>query len=148
MSVEDIARFINEKARTMKREGGGKIHKKQIQGVDYVPAFLHQFLGTFFSYFIFKLQTKISINEINLGVLGSTCVTSLGGMGFEDVMPPFVPILDWSFGVGVNKILKQPVVEGDKVVIGNVMNCNFMVDHRYVDGANCAKLPSVFRDVF
>lgn len=50
--------------------------------------------------------------------------------------------------VSVNGAIKAPVVEGDKVVVGDVMNCNFVVDHRYVDGGKCTKLVPAFRRVF
>lgn len=39
-------------------------------------------------------------------------------------------------------------MEGDKVVVGECMNCNFVVDHRYVDGGKCSKLVPAFRRVF
>ncbi len=50
--------------------------------------------------------------------------------------------------LSANAIMKQPVVEGDKVVVGDIMNCNFVVDHRYVDGGNCSKLTATFKDIF
>jgi len=50
--------------------------------------------------------------------------------------------------LAANAVAKQPVVEGDKVVVGEVMNSNFVVDHRYVDGGNCTKLVGLYRNVF
>lgn len=80
--------------------------------------------------------------------LGSGCVTSIGSLGFEDATAPFTPFANWSVLLSANAITKQPVVEEDKVVVGRVMNCNFVVDHRYIDGGNCTKLMSVFKSVF
>lgn len=48
----------------------------------------------------------------------------------------------------INGSIKAPVIEGDKVVVGDVMNCNFVVDHRYVDGGKCKNLVPNFRRVF
>lgn len=48
----------------------------------------------------------------------------------------------------INGVVKTPVVENDEIKIGEVMNCNFVVDHRYVDGAKCTKLIPAFRRVF
>ena len=48
----------------------------------------------------------------------------------------------------VNAAVKAPVVEGDKIVVGDVMNINFVVDHRYVDGGKCTKLIPALRRVF
>jgi pyruvate dehydrogenase E2 component (dihydrolipoamide acetyltransferase) len=50
--------------------------------------------------------------------------------------------------VAVNASIKAPVVEGDKIVVGDVMNCNFAVDHRYIDGGKCKQLIPAFRHVF
>lgn len=75
-------------------------------------------------------------------------MTSIGSLGFEDATAPFTPFANWSVLLSANAITKQPVVEEDKVVVGRVMNCNFVVDHRYIDGGNCTKLMSVFKSVF
>ena len=56
--------------------------------------------------------------------------------------------MNGTFLLAINKAVKKPVVEGDKIVVGDVMQCNFVVDHRYVDGANCSKLIGIFHDVF
>ncbi len=50
--------------------------------------------------------------------------------------------------VSINASMKAPVVEGDKVVVGEVMNCNFVTDHRYIDGGKCKTLIPAFRHVF
>jgi pyruvate/2-oxoglutarate dehydrogenase complex dihydrolipoamide acyltransferase (E2) component len=50
--------------------------------------------------------------------------------------------------LSVNKSMKTPIVEGDKIVIGETMNCNFTVDHRYIDGGKCVGLIPQFRKVF
>jgi pyruvate/2-oxoglutarate dehydrogenase complex dihydrolipoamide acyltransferase (E2) component len=44
--------------------------------------------------------------------------------------------------------MKAPVVENGKVVVGEVMNCNFVVDHRYIDGGRCTAVVPAFRRVF
>ena len=50
--------------------------------------------------------------------------------------------------LAANAIVDQPVVEDGKVVVGKVMNCNFVVDHRYIDGGNVAGMENIFRKVF
>jgi len=69
-------------------------------------------------------------------------------LGFEDATAPFTGFAHCSVLLAANAVAKQPVVEDGKVVVGDVMNCNFTVDHRYVDGGNCTKLVSVYRSVF
>lgn len=48
----------------------------------------------------------------------------------------------------INASIKSPVIEDGKVVVGEIMNCNFVVDHRYVDGGKCKNLIPAFRRVF
>jgi pyruvate dehydrogenase E2 component (dihydrolipoamide acetyltransferase) len=65
---------------------------------------------------------------------GSTfTITSLGKLGGLLATPilnyPEVGIL------GVHKLVKRPVVKGDQIVIGDVMNLSLSFDHRAIDGA-------------
>jgi pyruvate/2-oxoglutarate dehydrogenase complex dihydrolipoamide acyltransferase (E2) component len=48
----------------------------------------------------------------------------------------------------INKVIKAPVVENDELKVGEVMNCNFAINHQYVDGANITNVASAFRRVF
>lgn len=50
--------------------------------------------------------------------------------------------------VSVNAVVDAPVVEDGKVVVGKVMNVNFIVDHRYIDGGNAKTFMKSFRYVF
>ena len=48
----------------------------------------------------------------------------------------------------MNAVHDEPVAEEGKVVIAKIANVNFVVDHRYVDGAKCKHLVATFRKVF
>lgn len=95
-----------------------------------------------------RLRISIPFLKADANGLGAACVTSLGTLGFEDAVAPQTPFANWTVLLASNAITKQPVVEDDKIVVGNVMNCNFVVDHRYIDGAHCTKLIKVFKAVF
>jgi pyruvate dehydrogenase E2 component (dihydrolipoamide acetyltransferase) len=62
----------------------------------------------------------------------SFTITSLGKLG--GLMAP--PIINYpEVGImGVHAIKKKPVVRGDQIVIGEVMNLSFSFDHRIIDG--------------
>ena len=53
-----------------------------------------------------------------------------------------------TFIASINKAIKAPVVENDEIKVGEVMNCNFAINHQYVDGANITKVTEAFRRVF
>ena len=76
---------------------------------------------------------------------GSTfTITSLGTLGGVLATPilnhPEVGIL------GVHKIAKRPAVEGDKIVVKDLMNLSLSVDHRVVDGYDAARFVADIKD--
>ena len=148
MSVEDIASYLKEKTSKMKKSGGGEEHKKQTGFAKFLPACLVSVLIELTSFFTYKLGISVDSMKIKKRQFGAAYVTSLGSLGFEDAVAPFTGFLNAPILLAANATSKQPVVEGDKVVVGDVMNCNFIVDHRYIDGGNCSKLTSIFKSVF
>lgn len=75
-------------------------------------------------------------------------MTSLGMLNFTDAIAPFTGFANCVFLLSVNAVQDAPVVEDGKVVAGKIMNCNFTVDHRYVDGGRAKKFTSAFQRVF
>ena len=72
-------------------------------------------------------MTGATFSVSNLGMLGIT--------HFEAIInPPEAAIL------AVGKVRKEPVVKGDKIVIGQRMSLTISCDHRVVDGAVGARL--------
>jgi pyruvate dehydrogenase E2 component (dihydrolipoamide acetyltransferase) len=73
---------------------------------------------------------------------GSTSVTNLGMFGTEEfaaiINPPHSSIL------AIGAARKMPVVVGDEIAIGHVMNVTMSVDHRPIDGATAAEWMKVF----
>ena len=132
----------------MKKTEGGEDHKKQTGLIKLLPTAIVAIFMEVIAFLTYKLGISFPSMKINKRAFGAAYITSLGSMGYEDAIAPFTGFLNATFLMASNAITKQPVVEGDKIVIGQVMQCNFTVDHRYIDGANCAKLISVFKNVF
>lgn len=105
-----------------------------------LPAFLISAISKIIFFFVFKLRLHAPSLGLCNDSFGTACVTSVGSLGIEDATAPFTPLANWTVLLTANKILKEAVVEDDKIVIGHVMNCNFNVDHRYVNGGSCTKL--------
>ena len=148
MSVEEIAEFIKTKTSKMKKSEGGEEHKKQTGLAKLLPTALVGVFIELTAFLTYKLGLSFGFMKVPKRAFGAAYITSLGSMGYEDAIAPFTPFLHGTFLLAINKSVKKPVVEGDKIVIGDVMQCNFVVDHRYVDGANCAKLIPIFHNVF
>lgn len=69
-------------------------------------------------------------------------------LGFEDATAPFSGFMDCVFFVSLNAVHEAPVVENGKLVVGRVVNCNFVVDHRYIDGGKAKTFIQTFRKIF
>lgn len=81
-----------------------------------------------------RLGTAAKAGKIQKEDLGGTSFTisSLGKLG--GLMAP--PIINYpEVGImGVHAMKRKPVVKGDQIVIGDVMNLSFSFDHRIIDG--------------
>ncbi len=62
----------------------------------------------------------------------SFTITSLGKLGGL-FAPPIINYPEVGI-VGIHAIKKKPVVRGDQIVIGEIMNLSFSFDHRIIDG--------------
>lgn len=62
----------------------------------------------------------------------SFTITSLGKLGGL-FAPPIINYPEVAI-VGIHAIKKRPIVRGDQIVIGEIMNLSFSFDHRIIDG--------------
>lgn len=69
-------------------------------------------------------------------------------LNFQDATAPFTGFMDCVMLISANAVCDAPVVQGGRVEVGRVINCNFVVDHRYIDGGKAKTFTSRFRDVF
>ena len=133
-SVEEIAKFIKDKATNIKQNKGDADHKRRTQLADYFPAFLVSALMSFVTFITSKLCLNVKALSLEKGQFGAACLTSVGMLGFEDAFAPHSGYTKCSFFVAVNAVTEAPVIENGEVKVGKVMNLNFSVDHRFVDG--------------
>jgi pyruvate dehydrogenase E2 component (dihydrolipoamide acetyltransferase) len=76
---------------------------------------------------------------------GTFCVSNLGMMGIDRfsaiINPPNAAIL------AVGTTVKKPVVDGDRIVVGQRLSLTLSCDHRVVDGATGAAYLAALKDV-
>lgn len=99
-------------------------------------------------FFTNRLGLNVKPLALSRHQFGAGCVTSLGTLGFEDATAPFTGFLDCVILVSANAVHEEPVIEDGKIVIGRVMRCNFVVDHRFVDGGKAKSLVKTFKEIF
>jgi pyruvate dehydrogenase E2 component (dihydrolipoamide acetyltransferase) len=77
---------------------------------------------------------KLSLNDLKEGTFTLTNYGSIGGLFATPVINyPQTGIL------GIGRIIKQPVVKDNQVIIGNVLPLSLSVDHRVVDGGEASR---------
>lgn len=76
---------------------------------------------------------------------GSLTISNLGMMGVQGfsaiINPPQAAIL------AVGAVRKAPLVRGDDIVVGNLMQCTLSVDHRAIDGVVAARWFAAFAEL-
>lgn len=102
----------------MKRSDGGEDHKKQMKPFKLIPVFIVSVLVELISFVANKLGIGFPGLKIEKHAFGAGCVTSLGLLGFEDASAPFTGFANCTVLLAANAVSKQPVVEGDKIVVG------------------------------
>jgi pyruvate dehydrogenase E2 component (dihydrolipoamide acetyltransferase) len=85
-----------------------------------------------------KLAEKARVGALSQAELqtGTFTVTNLGAYGIDAFTP--VINLPQSAILGIGRIVKEPVVKGDAIVIGQTMTLSLTFDHRVIDGAPAA----------
>lgn len=99
--------------------------------------------------FFANLGLRIKSLGIEPSPFGTFIITSVGAFNIEDA---YAPLIDFSYTMGVvtiNSIVKEKILmkNGDYQE-NEVMNINFSIDHRYMDGAVGAKLIREMKIIF
>lgn len=87
-------------------------------------------------------ENKVSLSELKGGTFSVTNYGSIGGQfGIPIINYPEAAVL------GLGRIVKKPVVEGDEIVIRKVLPLSLSYDHRTIDGASGARFLNMLRDL-
>lgn len=73
-------------------------------------------------------------------------MTNIGTLGLEQGFAPLPCPMHQMFIICSGKVTKKPVVVDDKIVIKEMMNLVWTVDHRYGDASLATKFINIIRD--
>jgi pyruvate dehydrogenase E2 component (dihydrolipoamide acetyltransferase) len=145
-SIADIAAVLQEKADRL-RKGGDPDFKKINDTLKRLPVFIIRPLV----YFTGFLASALGLNLPFMGVrpfpFGSCLVTSIGMMGLDIAFVPFTPFTRVPLLVMIGSIKNKPVVIEDQIVVRPILTITATLDHRFVDGAQCALLGKKAKEV-
>ena len=149
MSLEDIGDYIKQKTSKIRgTEGGDETHKKRTGPAKWMPVFLISIVTKLMAFMTSTLGIDLGVLGMKKNPFGFGMLTSVGMLGFTDAIAPFTPFSKCSVIVSVNKVIEKPVAVNGEVKVEKVVNINFTVDHRYIDGGKAAKMVPAFERVF
>jgi len=140
------------------RQNRDKENLKVQQIVNRVPSMLLRVLLMIQDFFQFTLNISAPAFGMPKDRFGSAMITNIGALGIENAFVPLSPYSRCPLLIAVGKPTMAPVVQGDKVAVGQSVTLTFTFDHRHADGAHGAHLirrfkkiftnPAAYRDVF
>jgi pyruvate dehydrogenase E2 component (dihydrolipoamide acetyltransferase) len=107
--------------------------------------FLNAFLKIL-SFLTITLNWDLRAIGIPQDPFGSMMVTNVGSLGLDTAYVPLVPYSRVPILLATGEVKAQALVEGDKVVVGKVMNVNATLDHRVIDGFHAASMSKTLRE--
>ncbi|CAD8173292.1 unnamed protein product [Paramecium pentaurelia] len=146
-NFEDIAEYINGKAKLAK-QGKDEEHQQRSGLLKYLPPFVISLLIQVTSFLTYNLGITIKALGLKKDCFGVATVTSIGTLGFRNVIAPFTPMMRNLLIVTVNQIVEKAVVKNGQIVIAPTFQLNFCTDHRFLDGGAIVKSNKVLYDVF
>ncbi len=145
--IADIASITKERA-TALRQNKDRENLKVQQIVNPLPSFLLRPLLMIQEFLQFSLNISFPAIGMPVDRFGSAMITNIGALGIENAFIPLSPYSRCPLLIGVGKPKKAPLVQDDKVVVGNSITITFTFDHRYADGAHGSHLIRRFKKIF
>ncbi|MBI5513756.1 MAG: 2-oxo acid dehydrogenase subunit E2 [Deltaproteobacteria bacterium] len=117
------------------------------QSMRGVPGLFMNGLLKVLSFLLYTLNLDLRWAGLPKDALGSAVVTSIGSLGLDIGYVPLLPYARVPILVAPGRIERVPVLEGDQVVPGHMMNLSATFDHRIIDGSHAASLATTVRKV-
>jgi len=146
-SIVDICRQLREKTEKL-RQGKDEDFNKTTKTLQLLPIEVIQFILSTVGY----LASALGVNFPALGArpfpFGCGLVTSVGMMGLDLAFVPFLPFARVPFLAMLGSVVKKPrVMEDDRIEVRPTVTVTATLDHRFVDGAQCAHMASKVKEV-
>ena len=115
------------------------------QTMKHVPAFLLRLSLRLISFFAYTLNLNPRFFGLPRDAFGSIMITNVGSLGLDIAYPPLVPYSRVPILLAIGAVRDAPVAEGDRVVVGKMMNVSVTFDHRFIDGVHAANMAKLLR---
>lgn len=142
--ISEIAKEMAKKAEDV-REGRDKELKKNMDAFKVIPWCLVKAYMNFASFLIYGLNMNLSWMGIPKDPFGSVIITNIGSLGIDLAWPPLVPYARTPVLLTICKATDRPWVVDGEIKIRKIMPVTCTFDHRFVDGAQMAKVADDFK---
>ena len=130
------------------RERKDRTFEQTRQTMKRVPALFLRASLRILSFIAYTLNINPTIFGVPRDAFGSIMITNIGSLGLDVAYPPLVPYSRVPILLAIGAVRDAPVAEGDRVVVGKVMNVSVTFDHRFIDGVHAAGMAKLLREWF
>lgn len=116
--------------------------------VEHLPTCILRPLVRLQEFVQFTLNRKLPFLGMTGDRYGSLMISNVGALGIESAYIPLSPYSRCPLFIGIGKPRAIPVVQGENVIPAESVLITFTFDHRYADGAHCARLLRRFQKIF
>jgi len=146
-TIEEIAEYVAERAQKIKSHQD-EVHKQQTSLFKLLPSFAIAFATEFLQIVGVDIGLNVPALNIKKFLFGGTMVTNVGPLGVKDAFAPFTPFARVPMLLSLCETTKKPIVRDDKIVIAPMVNLNWTIDHRFLDGGRVKKLITNLENYF
>jgi pyruvate dehydrogenase E2 component (dihydrolipoamide acetyltransferase) len=147
MSMEEIAENVAGSADLIRQRKDPKLGVA-LKLVKYVPVLLVRALLNTYSFFVHDVNMNLDWLKLPSNPFGSMIITNVGSLGINKALVPLVPFTRASVLISIGKIVQEPRVVNDQIVIRKIMHLGVTFDHRFFDGSHAATMIKDFERHF
>jgi pyruvate/2-oxoglutarate dehydrogenase complex dihydrolipoamide acyltransferase (E2) component len=137
--LEEIIQRVRQRRDEQLEKGKSTLQK--------MPYLLLNFFTWFISFLMYTLNLDLSRLGMPKDAFGSATITNVGSLGLDVAYVPLVPYTRVPIFVAPGAVKDAPVVEGNQVVPGKIMNLCATFDHRFIDGYHAGMLASTVKEM-
>jgi len=145
-SIEEICTELTTEAGKV-RSGTDEEFKKNMDLVSKLPTFVLSLISEFIGFYSGDLGWGLSAIGLKPRNFGCCMITNVGMFGVEESFAPFTPFSRTPLLLLIGSVNNKPVVRDGEIVVRPMMKLNATMDHRFVDGADGAKVGLLVKEL-
>ncbi len=141
-TLEDVVTEFIEQVEVVRNRKDVEMQK--VRGnFKIMPFWIVHWMLRLTSFLSYTLNLNMRWAGIPKDPFGTAMITNIGSLGLKTAYAPLVPYSRCPLILAVGAVDSVPVVEGDQVVPGKVMDIHATFDHRIMDGMHAAIISRV-----